>query len=91
MKWLDKLDIGRIWSGALKVLSEVGLQIANSKISQTLATKLVLKGDRVCFPEEVVTLYADEIRRRFGSTPPVFGEGDRNIQFTSKFILAGPL
>ena len=36
----DDLDTGRIWDGALRILSEVGLQIANDKLVAKLTGKI---------------------------------------------------
>ena len=72
MRWaeVDRLDVGRIWEDALKILQEVGLEVANEKIAQRVANKLEVKGSRICIPGEVALHYADEIRERFGAEPP---------------------
>ncbi len=63
---VDRLDVDRIWSGALKVLGEVGLEIGGSVISQALAGKSLRRDGRVRIPAKMAESYADEIRQRFG-------------------------
>jgi len=66
MTSVERLDIDRIWSGAVKVLGEIGLEIANDDLAKALAGKLPLKDSRVLIPADVAEHYADEIRSRFG-------------------------
>ncbi len=71
MDWvnLDDLNIDRIWSDALRILGEVGLQI-DDKVLQALAGRLPLREGRVLFPRDLVEAYAAEIRQRFGTAEP---------------------
>ena len=71
---VHQLDVDRIWAGAVKVLGEIGLEIANDTLAQDLTGKLDLRGGRVRIPADVAEHYAEEIRTRFGGpldTPPV--------------------
>ncbi len=36
---IERLDVGRIWSGAVKVLGEVGLEIANDDVAASVGRK----------------------------------------------------
>ena len=83
MDWvnLDNLDMDRIWSDALRILSEVGLQ-TDDKVLQALGNKLPLREGRVLFPREVVEGYAAEIRRRFGTAKPT-APAERTAIFNS--------
>jgi trimethylamine--corrinoid protein Co-methyltransferase len=60
------LDVDRIWTGAVKVLGDIGLEIANDDLAKALAGKLPLKDSRVLIPADVAEHYADEIRTRHG-------------------------
>ena len=71
---VDRLDVDRVWAGAVKVLGEIGLEIANDDLAKALTGKLPLKDGRILIPADVAEHYADEIRARFGGpleTSPV--------------------
>ena len=63
---VDRLDVDRIWAGAVKVLGEIGLEIANDALARDLAGKLDLQDGRARIPADLAEHYADEIRTRFG-------------------------
>ena len=62
--------VERIWTDALKILEQIGLQIASKKNSDALSSTLLLKNNRVYIPSDVAEQYANEIRQRFEKTEP---------------------
>jgi trimethylamine:corrinoid methyltransferase-like protein len=77
MTWIeeDNISVERVWSDAKRILSEIGLEVANDKIAAVLQKTLPAVNGRIQVPPDLAEHYADEIRRRFSSaSPSVLGD-----------------
>ena len=63
---VEQLDVGRVWTGAVRILGEVGLEVASEKLADELGGKGMLVGGRARLDAKLAEAYADEIRERFG-------------------------
>ena len=63
---VNQLDVGRVWEGAVRILGEVGLEVASERLAGELGGKGMLVDGRARIGGDVAEAYADEIREQFG-------------------------